>query len=144
MGDAVEERSLTARICADDLVLVTVLDPPGLGDVEARVVDVSSACLHLLLGVDIPRDAYLLIKLKNYLLFGEVGQCCRSSGSYEVGVVIEESLCLVPLEARPSTLVEMVGEAFRHQPAMAQNISAESPTRSRAERIPELPTCSAG
>jgi len=110
----VEEQTLTARIAGDDPVVVTVLDPPSLGELEARVVDVSSTRLRLLLRVQIPRDAYLLVKLKNYLLFGEVGQCCASSGAYEVGVLIEESLCLVPLEVRPATLLEMVAEARVH------------------------------
>jgi hypothetical protein len=109
----VEEQTLTARIAGDDPVVVTVLDPSALGDLEARVVDVSSTCLYLLLRLQIPRDAYVLVKLKNYLLFGEVGHCRRStSGAYEVGVVIEESLCLIPLEGRPATLREMVGASL--------------------------------
>jgi hypothetical protein len=104
----VEEQTLTARIAGDDLVAVTVLDPSSPGELEARVIDVSRTRLRLLLRVQIPRDAYLLVKLKNYLLFGEVGHCCRSSGAYEVDVLIEDSLCLTPLEARPATLMEMV------------------------------------
>jgi hypothetical protein len=110
----VEEQILSARIAGDDPVLVTVLDPPSLGELEARVIEVSRTRLRLLLRVQIPRDAYLLVKLKNYLLFGEVGRCCRSSGAYEVDVLIEESLCLIPLDACPATLMEMVGEARVH------------------------------
>jgi len=114
----VEEPALTARIAGDDAVVVTVLDPPSLGELEARVIDVSSTRLRLLLRVPIPRDAYLVVKLKNYLLFGEVGQCCALSGANETGanatgacevvVLIEESLCLVPFESGPATLLQMV------------------------------------
>lgn len=113
--------------------MVTVLDPPVQGDVEATVVNVSHTCLRLHLGVRIPRDAYLMVKLKDFLLFGEVGACSPSSGAFEISVLVEESLCLA-LEPHPATLMEMVGAAS----GLVQDLRALVEIHSPAAPIPDL------
>jgi hypothetical protein len=130
----VEEQPINARFAGDDSVMVTVLDPPVQGDVEAAVVNVSHTCLRLHLGVRIPRDAYLLVKLKDFLLFGEVGSCSPSSGAFEISVLVEESLCLGSLEPHPVTLMEIVGAA----PELERDLKALREIHSPVAPIPDL------
>jgi hypothetical protein len=91
-------------------VIVKVLDPPSLDETEASVVDVFRKRLRLLVRCSIPRDAYVQVKLENWLLFGEVAFCVATDGVYDVGVLIDDSLCLLPSQNRAATLIEMVGE----------------------------------
>jgi hypothetical protein len=106
----VEQQTPIDLIASNDAVVVKLLDPPSAGEIEARVIDVCRMHLRLLSRAQIPRDAYLVVKMKNYMLFGEVGYCCPSDGAYDVGLLIQESLCLRPLESRPATLVEIVNQ----------------------------------
>jgi hypothetical protein len=105
-----EDLTNTVRIADAGPASVTLLDPPSPAKLEATITGVLRSQLRIRLTTPLPRDAYLLVNLKNHLLFGEVVYCEPSGDAYEVALLIEESHCLSPLENPPSTLSEILGQ----------------------------------
>ena len=107
--DLDERQNRTNRQIAEtSLVSVTVLDPPSKAKIEATVVGASPTRLRVLLSAPLPRDAYLVVNLKNHLLFGEVVYCCPRTGAYEAALLIQESHCLSDLDSPPAALTEIL------------------------------------
>ncbi|HLX41874.1 MAG TPA: hypothetical protein VKR43_00495 [Bryobacteraceae bacterium] len=103
-----DAQTANVRTADASLVSVTVLEPPSKGNIEAAVVGASQTRLRVRLSAPLPRDAYLVVNLKNHMLFGEVVYCCASSGAYEAGLLIQESHCLGDLGNPPTTLTEIL------------------------------------
>jgi hypothetical protein len=97
-----------AELADASRVSVTMLEPPSNADIDATVVGASKTHLRVILSAPLPRDTYLVVNLKNYLLFGEVVYCSPSSGAYEAGLLIQESHCLSDLGNPPTTLTEIL------------------------------------
>jgi len=104
----VDAQTANGRSADARLVSVTVLEPPSKGNIEAAVVGASQTRLRVRLSAPLPRDAYLVVNLKNHMLFGEVVYCCASAGAYEAGLLIQESHCLADLGNPPATLTEIL------------------------------------
>jgi hypothetical protein len=126
------------RIADASPVSVTVLDPPSRVKLDATVVGASDMCLRMVLEAPLPRDAYLVVNLKNHMLFGEVVYCSPSSGTYEVGLLIQESHCLSDLGSVPATLTEILEQeripAAEYQPDSAATREAELAGQWRFDR----------
>ena len=92
------------RISETSAVSVSVLDPPSEAKLTATVLGASHTQLRVVLNVPLARDAYLVVNLKNHMLFGEVVYCFPCSDAYEVGLLIQEAHCLSDLGNAPATL----------------------------------------
>ena len=113
--DAMDEGTSTAQVTSSIPAVVEILDPHAFVAIAAQIIDFSKTRLRMLLEVEL-KDSYLLVKLNNYLLFGIVVDCHAARGAYEVELLVEEFLVLLPVENRPNTLIELIASSGSNGP----------------------------
>jgi hypothetical protein len=106
-----EEQTSEDQIPRGIPVFLEVSEPRSEGELEAWIVDVSKTKLRVFLRSPLPGDAFVLVKLKNHLLFGEVDYCQAEGETFDVGLLIVESLCLLTSENPPNSLIDIVASS---------------------------------
>ena len=84
-----DRRGDSRTLCAGE-ALIDVLAPHPRSSVEARVRDVGTSGLMLILPFPLPPGAIIRIRMTDAVADAEVRYCTRQGSEYHVGVKVEE------------------------------------------------------